>query len=399
MTQKNPPLRFKQADGTEYPDWQSVRLGDVAVPITRSVGDKDLPSHSITAGVGFVSHIEKWGKDIAGKQKPKYLHIKKGEFVYNKGNSKTYTTGCIYLLNADNDIAVPNVFIAFFTDQKKLNSHFLSQFFIGDKHKIELRKYITSSARSDGLLNISKGDFFKMKVPMPHLDEQAKIADFLSIIDKRIKLLQAKYDNLQKYKTGILQKIFTQQIRFKHPNGKNYPDWQTLRLEQVADCLDNKRVPLSTQERNQRQGEYPYYGANGIVDYIDDYIFNQPLVLLAEDGGYFEQYQTRPIANLSYGKCWVNNHTHVLCAKKNIINEFLYYSLVHKNILGYVNVGTRSKLNKGDMLKIPVPVPHLDEQAKIAEFLSALDKKITKTKTKITATKSFKQGVLQQMFV
>ena len=386
---KTPQLRFKQPNGTEYPNWQSVRLGDVAVPITRSVGDKDLPSHSITAGVGFVSHMEKWGKDIAGKQKPKYLHIKKGEFVYNKGNSKTYTTGCIYLLNADNDVAVPNVFIAFFTDQKKLNSHFLSQFFIGDKHKIELRKYITSSARSDGLLNISKGDFFKMKVPMPHLDEQAKIADFLSIIDKRIKLLQAKYDNLQKYKTGILQKIFTQQIRFKNPNGKNYPDWQTKKLGDIAEI----KTGDSNKQDSSQTGKYTFFDRSNDILKSSRYLFDAEAIIVGDEGQDF-------IPKYFIGKFDLHQRAYTILNFKNVSVKYAYYAIhMNKNYFLRMAVGsTVPSLRMNCFTTFEIPIPHKDEQDKIADFLSAIDEKITKTKTQITATKSFKQGLLQQMF-
>jgi type I restriction enzyme S subunit len=196
-----------------------------------------------------------------------------------------------------------------------------------------------------------------------------------------------------------MQKLASQELRFKDENGNPYPDWEEKKLEDISECLDNKRIPLNSSVREQKRGNIPYYGANNIMDYIDEYIFDETIVLLAEDGGYFEEFQTRPIAQISHGKSWVNNHAHVLKAKNGLKNEFLYYSLVHKNILGYVNTGTRSKLNKNDMLKIKIGFPYIEEQQKIADYLSKIDNKIASLNNQITQTQTFKKGLLQQMFV
>ena len=150
--------------------WSVVALGDIFSEITRKVGDKDLPPFSISAGIGFVSQREKWGRDISGAQHENYTHLKPGEFSYNKGNSKRYPQGCIYLLK-QGEICVPNVFISFKPNKDNLVSEFYEHYFIANYHARELRKYITSSARSDGLLNVNKKDFFKIQVPFPPVAE------------------------------------------------------------------------------------------------------------------------------------------------------------------------------------------------------------------------------------
>jgi type I restriction enzyme S subunit len=150
----------------------------------------------------------------------------------------------------------------------------------------------------------------------------------------------------------------------------------------------------------KRKGNIPYWGANNIMDYLNDYIFDETIILLAEDGGNFNEFKTKPIANISYGKCWVNNHTHVLRKIDNIsTNEFLFYSLVHKNITGYVSGGTRAKLIKSEMLKIKLNLPSIKEQNKIATFLTSIDQKITQTTQALEQMKRFKKGLLQGMFV
>ena len=92
----------------------------------------------------------------------------------------------------------------------------------------------------------------------------------------------------------------------------------------------HQRIPLNSEERSKRLGEYPYYGANGIQGYIDDFIFDGDAILVAEDGGNFDQYAERPIAQWVTGKYWVNNHAHILRAKENDLDKWIFYSLVHK---------------------------------------------------------------------
>ena len=172
--------------------------------------------------------------------------------------------------------------------------------------------------------------------------------------------------------------------------------WEEVKLGDFCDILDNQRIPISSEKRAEIRGNIPYYGANGVQDYINDFIFNETLVLLAEDGGNFNDYQTRPIAYMIHGKSWVNNHTHVLRAK-NGENYFLFYSLVHKDITSFINGGTRTKLNRGELVKIPIFVPPLEEQKKIADILSTVDKKIAFVEENINATEELKKGLMQKL--
>ena len=135
--------------------------------------------------------------------------------------------------------------------------------------------------------------------------------------------------------------------------------WKYQRLGMCSQILDSKRIPLNAQERAKRKGVYPYYGANGIQDYIDDFIFDGEYILLAEDGGYFSEYASRPIAQYVKDRFWVNNHAHILKSTAGNSNKWIYYSLVHKNILKYINGGTRSKLNQSDLRDIGILLPTL----------------------------------------
>ena len=183
-------------------------------------------------------------------------------------------------------------------------------------------------------------------------------------------------------------------LRFKEFSG----DWEEKKLGDIADCLDNKRKPLNSAERDKIKGEIPYYGANGIQGYINDFIFDEELILLAEDGGNFDDFLNKPIAQYIYGKSWINNHAHILKGKKGIFTKFLFYSLVHKDIRSFINGTSRSKLNKSDMLNININLSYLKEQEKTADFLSSIEKKISNTEKKLDLFKDYKKGIMQKIF-
>jgi len=174
-------------------------------------------------------------------------------------------------------------------------------------------------------------------------------------------------------------------------------DWEILKIDDCCDILDSQRIPLNDETRRNMKGQYPYYGANGLLDRINDYIFDDNLILVAEDGGHFEEYKTKPIAYLVSGKCWVNNHAHILRAKKGWSREWVFYSVVHKNIIAYIGGGTRSKLNQKELRAIPIPVPPFIEQRKIAEILSAVDEEIDKNNQIIEKTRELKKGLMQEL--
>ena len=140
-------------------------------------------------------------------------------------------------------------------------------------------------------------------------------------------------------------------------------------LEDCCEILDSFRIPITASDREK--GVYPYYGANGIQDYVSRYIFDDDLVLLAEDGGSFGS-KTKPIAYRVSGKCWVNNHAHVLKPKEGIDVDFLCYSLMFYNTKGLVNGATRQKLTQSAMRKMKIPKLHIDIQKDIVKEIKSV---------------------------
>ena len=189
-----------------------------------------------------------------------------------------------------------------------------------------------------------------------------------------------------------------QKLRFKADDGSEFPDWEENTINEIAECLDNKRVPINSEERKKRIGIVPYYGAGGIQGYIDDYLFDEKIVLLLEDGDAFDDFQTKSIAQYVTGKSWINNHAHVLRANGD--SYFLFASLEHKDIRKWTQLAgaSRKKLLKESMLKITVNMPSLQEQKKISDFLSNIDMIISNYTNTVKVWEERKKGIMWKLF-
>ena len=164
------------------------------------------------------------------------------------------------------------------------------------------------------------------------------------------------------------------------------------RVEECCEILDSMRIPITASDR--KEGKYPYYGANGIQDYVADYIFDDDLVLLAEDGGNFGS-KEKPIAYRVSGKCWVNNHAHVLKPKEEIDVDYLCYSLMFYKVDGMINGATRKKLTQTAMKKMKIPLRNIVEQKKIVQQLN----KIIEIREKAKKELNLLDNLIQARFV
>ncbi|MCE7152409.1 restriction endonuclease subunit S [Campylobacter coli] len=171
------------------------------------------------------------------------------------------------------------------------------------------------------------------------------------------------------------------------------------KLEEVCEILDNKRVPISS--KNRIRGIYPYYGASGIVDYIDKYIFDEELVLIGEDGAKWGAFENS--AFIAEGKYWVNNHAHILKPNNEIlINKFLVYFLNYSNLEKYITGATVKKLNQQKLKQIEIPLPPLEEQMRIVKILDLafekIDTSVELLKANLANLDELAQSVLDRTF-
>ena len=173
-------------------------------------------------------------------------------------------------------------------------------------------------------------------------------------------------------------------------------EWTTSRFDELSINFDGKRRPVKKSDR--RLGPYPYYGASGVVDHVDDYIFDGDFLLVAEDGENLRTRQT-PIAFLAKGRFWVNNHAHIVTGNKRADTRFLMYALQHLEIDAYLTGAVMPKLTQGNLNRIEISHPLLPEQRAIAGVLGALDDKIEQNRRTTRALERLAHAIFRAWFV
>lgn len=274
------------------------------------------------------------------------------------------------------------------------NKKVLSDYFLWALRNPPTVRQAETEAKGTTFREITLADLRKIKVLIPPLSEQLFIATALSDVDALLGALERLVTKKRDLKQAAMQQLLTGQTRL--PGFQD--EWEMKMLAEITDCLDNMRVPLNEAQRGKMRGDYPYCGANGVLDFVNGFVIDDDIILMAEDGGYFDEYKTRPIAYRMRGKCWVNNHAHILKAKPGFEQGFIFYSLVHKNILPYLASGTRAKLNKSEMNKIELQLPSDRlEQTAIAAVLTDMDDELAALEQRLAKTRTLKQGMMQEL--
>ena len=246
--------------------------------------------------------------------------------------------------------------------------------------------------------NLSLEDMKKYESFYPEKKEQDKLGNTFETIDNLITLHQRKCDKLVNIKKSLLEKMFPK-------NGNNVPEirfkgfteaWEQRKLNEIMDRYDNLRVPVAANLRIK--GDTPYYGANGIQDYVKGYTHNGEFILVAEDGA--NDLKNYPVQYVN-GYIWANNHVHVLQAKKEKANnKFIKYAISQTNIESLLVGGGRAKLNANIMMEIELKMPNnLQEQSLIGNIISKIDNLITLHQKKLNKLKNIKKSLLDKMFV
>ncbi|MCR0373709.1 restriction endonuclease subunit S [[Clostridium] innocuum] len=336
-------------------DWEQRKLGDLVERITKKNQDllSELPL-TISAQYGLIDQKEFFDKRVASKDISGYYLIKNGEFAYNKSTSTDAPWGAIKRLDRYETGVLSTLYIVFgIKKDTELNSNFLTAYYSTNLWHKEIHEIAAEGARNHGLLNISPADFFKTKLSTPQdLKEQNKIGNYFIQLDQLITLHQCKSNFCKKNEVNA---------------------WEQRKVSEIADRFDNLRVPVAANLRTP--GTTPYYGANGIQDYVEGYTHDGEFVLVAEDGA--NDLKNYPVKCVN-GRIWVNNHAHVLQARPQIAsNQFLAYSMSQANIEALLVGGGRAKLNAEVMMGIVLRIPRLQEQEVIGGYFYKLDQLIT----------------------
>lgn len=255
-----------------------------------------------------------------------------------------------------------------------------------------------SFAESTGVPQLTAPQLANYKLKFPKsIEEESKIGNFFNNLDSLITLHQRKLNKLKKLKSAYLTEMFPDEG--EHKPKRRFAgftdDWEQRKLGDVVERFDNLRIPVTSSKR--KRGITPYYGANGIQDYVQGYTHDGEFVLVAEDGA--NDLQNYPIHYVN-GKVWVNNHAHVLQGKKDIAdNLFLVNAIKRIKFETYLVGGSRAKLNADVMMKLPIKMPKLNEQQKLGKYFSRIDTLIALHQRKIDKLQKLKNAYLNEMFV
>ncbi|CDH44618.1 restriction endonuclease subunit S [Candidatus Contendibacter odensensis] len=257
-------------------------------------------------------------------------------------------------------------------------------------------------------LNKEKLNKIKFQYPASDLEQQ-KIAEILSTVDRAIEQTEALIAKQQRIKTGLMQDLLTRGIdehgnlrseethEFKDsPLGRIPVEWEVEALDDCVEFWDGKRIPLKQDDRDQMDGEFPYYGASGIIDHIDKYLFDDDLILVGEDG---ENVISRhlPLAFKVSGRIWVNNQAHVLKPKADQDIDFLTNRLEFYDYSLLVSGSAQPKLNQRNLRQMQLPIPPRHEQSRIGLVLTTLNKVDTGRVSYLTKLHSLKTALMQDL--
>ena len=240
---------------------------------------------------------------------------------------------------------------------------------------------------------INRNDVYALEVRIPPKEEQQRIVSILDEVSQNIKSrtsqAENKLHNGKEMFQSVVANIFSQE-------GEG---WTEKKLGEVCENLDRKRIPITKSKRIS--GEIPYYGASGIVDYVKDYIFDEDLLLVSEDGANLLA-RTYPIAFSISGKTWVNNHAHVLRFENMVTQRFMEYYLNSIRLEPYVSGMAQPKLNQKSLNSIPVPEPPINQQQAIVNKLDSLSENVAlldeNHRSEIESLVELKQSILQEAF-
>ena len=399
-----PKLRFPEFKGKDF--WKTEPLGKLAKPLTGKVGEKKVTLMSITSGVGLVSQLEKFGREIAGSSQKNYIHIKNGDFAYNKSSTKLFPEGEVALLEKQDEGAVPNSIFTCFRFGSKVVPQFAKHPFSSNIHGNWLRKFIAVGARANGALQVNNKDLFATPFPYPSPAEQQKIADCLLSLDELIQAETERLEALQAHKKGLMQQLFPAEgetvPKLRFPEFQDSGEWVEKKLGDIAEFINGKAYKI---EELLTSGKYRVLRVGNFFTNNQWYYSDMEL----EEDKYCNNGDLLYAWSASFGpRIWkaekVIYHYHIwkVLEKSKIDKQFLFVLLDFEteNIKAAQARGLGMQhLTKSGIESWESTIPQTkEEQQKIASCLSVADELIAAQMKTIEQLQHHKKGLLQQLF-
>lgn len=388
---KNVPfLRFSEFQGA----WKKDKLGNISTwasggtPSKKddSYWDGDIPwiSASSMRGIEYSNSKLKITKE--GLEKGSKLALKNTLLLLVRGS----------MLFKKIPIGITIRDVAFNQDVKSIsttestNIKFLLYWFMFSEN--QLLNMVVGTGIGAGKLDTQ--DLKGMPILTPSLPEQKKIANFLTTIDTKIQQLTKKKILLETYKKGVMQQIFSQEIRFKNEEGKNFSDWEEKRLVEIVDIKTGNR---DTQDKEEG-GIYPFFVRSNTVEKINSFAYDGEAILTSGDGVGVGKNFHYIVGKFNYHQRVYNIHNF----KKEVNGKFIFFyfsKFFYRRVIRMSAKNSVDSVRKNMISEMKIPIPIEKEQKKIANFLTALDDKIQQTGEQLAQVQAYKKGLLQQMFV
>ena len=385
-----PKLRFKEFDG----DWSNKKIGNIA----SKVGSGSTPRGGAEAytdhGIIFirsqnVNNDQLLLDDVA--YIPEETHVKMSGSKVIANDILLNITGA----SIGRSCVVPHDFT-----EANVNQHvciirtpnddpiFVQSFLSSENGQNAIQSKQAGGGREG--LNFQAIRSIDFHFP-PSEKEQTKIASFLSAVDEKISQLTQKHQLLSQYKQGMMQKLFSQQVRFKADDGSEFREWEDKKLGDICSHFQSgKTITSATISDN---GAYPVFGGNGLRGFTDTYTHDGIFALIGRQGALCGN------INLVQGENFISEHAIAVQANQESSTQWLAMWLDFMQLNRFSESSAQAGLAVNKLVKFDIKVPCLEEQTKIANFLSAIDQKIEVVAQQIEQAKTWKKGLLQQMFV
>ena len=410
---KVPKLRFKEFSD----EWEEKKLGEIIKQLNAGISvnsNEQTQINSFTKAILKTScicngkFIEEEAKKILSEEINKVkLFAQKGQILISRMNTPQLVGAVTYIEKDFPNRYLPDRIWQTEFKNKEYDGKYLAYLLNTPKYNFKIRDLATGTSNS--MKNISKENFLSLSIFIPLDIEQQKITNFLSSIDKKISLTEEKLELFREYKKGVMQKIFSQELRFKDSNGNDYPEWNLVYTKDISKITMG--FTPSTKDEKMWNGQYKWLS---IADLKENgkYIYKTSKTI-TDKGIKNKKILSKGTLVMSFkltlgrvgilaDNMFTNEaicHFHWL-EKDKINTEYIYYYLSNIDIINFGKQAVKGiTLNTESLNSIEVQLPCYEEQQKIADFLSSIDSKIESIEKELDRLKEFKRGLLQQMFI
>lgn len=403
-----PKLRFHDEQGREYPEWETKKIGDYfKVKDIKTIESKETPLMAFVANKGIAPKGKRYDRSALVKTANKqYKRTDYGDFIYSSNNLDVGSIG----LNLYGTAAISPVY-EIFESKMKMNLQCINTLIQRPKNLYNVLRFRQGVIY--GQLRIHPDDFLKVTCSFPSLPEQEKISNFLTTVDRQIDIQSQRVEAMRTRKKGLLQKIFSREIRFKDDQGKDYPAWKEIKLRSIVHRVTRKNRNLITKRPltisaelgliDQEEFFSKKIASDNLSNYYllhkGEFAFNRSSATGYPFGAIkrLNRYESGAISTL-YICFSVDNSDY-----SDWLQHFFESTYWHKEAYKVCCEGARNhgllNISVDDFFSMKLYLPTLPEQQKIADFLTAVDKQIEVEEKRLETMKIIKKGLLQQMFI